>query len=1015
LAVAVGGKAVLAADGEDRVTCLHNLAAALVTRFHHSGSLPDLDRAIEARQLVANLSVDGSARADALADLTDSLFERFTQTHSSSDLSAGIQVSRAAIAAWPDKSHPGRFQANLGLGLYLSSEQSANPDDLDDAIVAMRLATGMAVDGSVSKALVLNWLGIALHRRYQRTGDPASLTEAVACGREAVSILQEPEHRPAFLSNLAGTLTDVFEVFGRLSDLEESIAQVREALNLASPGSADWASYQHTLGNALRRRYDRLVEIADLDESIVRSRAAVDALPSGHPSLASFESTLSARLRVRSERLGTPSDLDEAISIGRRAVGSIPLTHPGRAECLSTLFGALRARFEHAGSPADLDEAISVGRQAVDITPAGEAGLPRRLSNLATGLWIRFTRTGDDPDLEEALELGRQALQITPAGHPDRAGFLYAQGRMLRVRFDNRGLAQDAAAAIQSWREATRAQAAHTHSRVEAGVHWGRLAAAMGNWPEAVRGYAAAVDLVPLLAWRGAGRDSREHMLADWPTLACDAAASAIQAHQPQLGLRLLEQGRGVLWSDLLEIRADLAALHDVADDLATRLEACRAMLDNATLANGASPAIDQRVALAREWDGLVGQVRELTGFEDFLKPPRLDRLLLAAEAGPVVVVNVSQWRCDALIVRADRVEVTELPGLTAEAANDRTLAYLDGLHEVEDAIRLAHETRWRVEDAMHPLEAITAYTAAKQRLQDAMDRCEEMLLDVTGWLWDQIAAPVLDALGITGPPEPGEPWPRLWWCPTGLLSLLPLHAAGHHTPQGLRRHESVLDRVVPSYTPTLRALLEARSNSSLATDTTARLLVVALTATPGQLPLPDVARESQLLTRLFGDSRTVLDGPAATWATVREQLPRHGWVHFSCHGDQDLTDPSRGGILLHDRLLTIAEISEGQYHGDFAFLSACKTATGGVALPDEAITLAAALHYTGYQHVIGTLWSVLDATAATVAEAVYTDLTSVGIFEPRRAAPALHSAIQRLRDAGKPLSQWTPFTHTGP
>jgi CHAT domain-containing protein len=137
--------------------------------------------------------------------------------------------------------------------------------------------------------------------------------------------------------------------------------------------------------------------------------------------------------------------------------------------------------------------------------------------------------------------------------------------------------------------------------------------------------------------------------------------------------------------------------------------------------------------------------------------------------------------------------------------------------------------------------------------------------------------------------------------------------------------------------------------------------------------------------------------------------------VHFSCHGDQDLTDPSRGGILLHDRLLTIAEISEGQYHGDFAFLSACKTATGGVTLPDEAITLAAALHYAGYRHVIGTLWSVLDATAATVAEAVYTDLTSVGIFEPQRAAPALHSAIKSLRDAGKPLSQWTLFTHTGP
>lgn len=445
----------------------------------------------------------------------------------------------------------------------------------------------------------------------------------------------------------------------------------------------------------------------------------------------------------------------------------------------------------------------------------------------------------------------------------------------------------------------------------------------------------------------------------------------------------------------------------------------------------GAPHAIDQQMALAREWDELVGQVRKLEGFEDFLKPPRLDLLLPAAEAGPVVVVNVSQWRCDALIVTVGGVEVKKLAGLTAETASAQARTYLDGLREVEKAVRLVYEARGRIDGAEHPVEAIAAYTAAKQLLQDAMGRCEEMLRQVTGWLWDQIAGPVLDTVGITGPPEAGRPWPRLWWCPTGLLSLLPLHAAGHHTPQGRQRHESVLDRVVPSYTPTLRALLEARGNAPRppvgwgATDTSAesapaspsgeRMLIVALPDTPGQVPLPNVDRECRLLTSLFGDRHTVLEGPAATWAAVREHLPRHGWVHFSCHGDQDLADPSRGGILLHDRLLTIAEISEGRYHGDFAFLSACKTATGGVTLPDEAITLAAALHYTGYRHVIGTLWSIHDETAATVAEAVYTGLTSAGTFEPAGAARALHTAIRGLRDAGKPLSQWTPFIHAGP
>ena len=83
-----------------------------------------------------------------------------------------------------------------------------------------------------------------------------------------------------------------------------------------------------------------------------------------------------------------------------------------------------------------------------------------------------------------------------------------------------------------------------------------------------------------------------------------------------------------------------------------------------------ASRTVDRRMALAKEWDDLVEQIRRLDGFEDFLKPPPLERLLPAAEAGPVVIVNVSRWRSDALIVTTNGVEVKTLPGLTPEATS---------------------------------------------------------------------------------------------------------------------------------------------------------------------------------------------------------------------------------------------------------------------------------------------------------------------------------------------------------
>ena len=83
---------------------------------------------------------------------------------------------------------------------------------------------------------------------------------------------------------------------------------------------------------------------------------------------------------------------------------------------------------------------------------------------------------------------------------------------------------------------------------------------------------------------------------------------------------------------------------------------------------------------------------------------------------------------------------------------------------------------------------------------------------------------------------------------------------------------------------------------------------------------------------------------------------------------------------------MTIADITEGRFHGDFAGLSACKTAVGGVDLLDEAITLAAALHYTGYRHVVAALWSVDNETSSEVFASLYCEIATDGRLEPDRA-----------------------------
>ena len=140
---------------------------------------------------------------------------------------------------------------------------------------------------------------------------------------------------------------------------------------------------------------------------------------------------------------------------------------------------------------------------------------------------------------------------------------------------------------------------------------------------------------------------------------------------------------------------------------------------------------------------------------------------------------------------------------------------------------------------------------------------------------------------------------------------------------------------------------------------------------TPDQLSL-DATQERAAFTSIDESRRAELLGPAATREAVLAALPQHRWVHFTCHGDQNLQDPSRGGLQLYDGMLTIAEIAASRFDGDYAGLGACKSAVGGVELLDEAITLAAALHYTGYRRVVATLWSVDDDVSSEVFASLY-------------------------------------------
>jgi hypothetical protein len=449
-----------------------------------------------------------------------------------------------------------------------------------------------------------------------------------------------------------------------------------------------------------------------------------------------------------------------------------------------------------------------------------------------------------------------------------------------------------------------------------------RLAAAAGDWPRAVRAFRQAVELLPAVAAQELDRGDREQGLADFASLASDAAAAALHCGEAGQAVAALECGRGVLSAQALDLRS----------------------------------------------------TRDQPGFRDFLRPPTAEQVLAQAGAGPVVLLNVSAYRSDALILSGGTIRVQPLPAATPDALQARTVAFLQAL-------------------------AIAGDPGADQ---DQQEQAEATLLETLEWLWNAIARPVLEV----AVPE-GSPRARLWWVPTGLLSLLPLHAAGRVSRGGLSG-QSVWDRAVSSYAPTVRALGEARQRRSA--GQAGPTLVVAVPSAPGAADLPAARAEGETV-RTLSPRGDLLAGPAATRDHLLARLPEYASFHFAGHAVGDLLDPSASALFLHDRPVTVGDIARLRLtEADLAFLSACQTATPGVTLIDEAITIASACQLAGFRHVIATLWPVRDQVAASVAGQFWRARPGTG------TAAGVHKVAGdlRLRFPDHP-SIWAAYVHVGP
>jgi len=473
-----------------------------------------------------------------------------------------------------------------------------------------------------------------------------------------------------------------------------------------------------------------------------------------------------------------------------------------------------------------------------------------------------------------------------------------------------------------------------------------------------------------------------------------DYASYQINLGRFEEAVEILEHGRALLWSEMRGLRTPIAQLIEEDSPLAKRFAEINQELEALTISITPSgrPEMEYDAAQGRDWsdpfgrlvvkqqklveerDALIPQIQESEGF---LNTPSFATLSSAASRGPVILINHCRWRSDILIL------IHNSPPLSIPTAND----FYDHANKLRDELVKARK---------HGLDSCEYQDALSFVLKD---------------LYKLVGEPVIERLRVLGVPEQS----RIWWCPTSVFCSLPLHAMGPIPSSDTSDERYFSDLYIPSYTPSLSALIESRKASPQMLDKPSLLLV----AQPGD-SLPGVWGEMEVVQALNARvTNLVLN--AATPSSVVEGLRGSRFAHFVCHVELEAGKPFEASFKFHGgSRLTLLDIVQSRLpDAEFALLSCSHTAEiTEESIADEALHLTAAMQYCGFRSVVGTMWAMIDMDGRDLAKSFYKSLFSgrradVPYYE--RSARALRDATRKLRKKrGVTLERWVNFVHYG-
>ncbi|KAI0293138.1 CHAT domain-containing protein [Multifurca ochricompacta] len=884
--------------------------------------------------------------------------------------------------------------ANAILRKFLQGKQI---QPLDGVIQCLRDALKISLPDF---HLVLLVLAAALLIRFRRDYSDGDYDEAMTLLESVIAsspLGNDPSQTQNEALAFAATLARVRAIlYPNPEYLEEAISRYRTLLGSSSLDNDIRQIATYHVASLAKERFSNFGLTEALQEARSYTSEIVDFASSSPHGI--FAENIDY---VEAVRTAYPmAAVEEKIQNLRKLISRTPPRSSKHNEYLERLAHWYITKFSRTNDIRDLEEGIKCRRVLIASADTSHPFGSHPAFDLGFDLYMAFESSNKMEYLDESITVHRGVLEMKSA-QPYHFIVIQQLFESLSQRFRLLGRRQDLDEIIELIRLGVNDKSATVSHRFFLSCRWATFARSARH-PSVSDAYQKAMSLIQtssvaaptlqiqharLVLMRGVG-----------DKMPLDYASYQIDMGQFTQAIETLERGRALLWSEMRGLRSSMDQLSQFNSPLATKLAAINQDLESLTMSvtpsgtieisNGGSQIGDgmdpfgrlvvKQQKLLEERDLLVSQIQELPGYGDFLKTSSFETIRSAASHGPVIIINHNEWRSDILILFQDT------PPSLIPTTND----FYDRANKLRDRLVVARK--------------------------EGLDSGEykRALRSVLEGLYNLVGEPVINKFRTLGVPEQS----RIWWCPTSVFCSLPLHAMGPiPSNDGVKRYFS--DLYIPSYTPTLSALIESRKPSPKTSYQPSLLLV----ANPDE-SLPGAFGEMEIIQSF--NSRvpvTTLCGKNATPAGVVEGLRHHGLVHFVCHGKLETGKPFDASFkLFNDKHLTLLDIVRSQLPAaEFAFLAACHTAElTDDSIADEGLHLTAAVQYCGFRSVVGTMWEMADVDGSEIAENFYKSMFSgngQGVHYHLRSARALRDATRKMRrKKGMTLERWVNFVHYG-